>query len=248
MRNKIIYFERIYMIKKIFNAPVSYKERISKFEKIDTFIALLIILLYFFAVGISGIIVRYVSQNQITLIGGLINLTFVGIVLLVIKVRHQTIASIGLREGNIKLSLIMGIILAFFLFFCNCLSNIWFENQSFISFKEILIYLIYFLTVGLAEEVLFRGYLETRLHAVTGKVFVDVIIAGILFVLMHFPFRMVAYSLSFFDLIMNVQYMGDLFLTHLILSYIRIKSDSLYGAIIPHWISDLAYRIVTHFS
>ena len=34
--------------------------------------------------------------------------------------------------------------------------------------------------------------------------------------------------------------------SNLILAYIRIKSDSLYGAILPHWVSDFAYRIVIH--
>ena len=51
---------------------------------------------------------------------------------------------------------------------------------------------------------------------------------------------------SFIEFITNAPYILDLFITHLILSYVRIKSDSLYGTIIPHWISDLAYRIVTH--
>ena len=107
-------------------------------------------------------------------------------------------------------------------------------------------YLVYFFTVGLTEEVMFRGYLETRLHALTKHIWMDVIITGVLFVLMHFPFRMRAYSVSFIEFITNAPYILDLFITHLILSYVRIKSDSLYGAIIPHWISDFAYRIVTH--
>lgn len=64
--------------------------------------------------------------------------------------------------------------------------------------------------------------------------------------LMHFPFRMIAYNMTFFELAANVPYMIDLFLTSLVLSFIRVKSDSLYGAIIPHWISDLSYSIVTH--
>ena len=93
---------------------------------------------------------------------------------------------------------------------------------------------------------MFRGYIETRLHGYTKRIYLDVLLTGIMFLFMHYPFRMVAYHMTFGDLFTNVQYMLDLFITHLILSYIRIKSDSLYGAIIPHWISDLAYRIVTH--
>lgn len=230
----------------IFEVPDSYKNLVNSFEKVDAFIAVLIFILYCIAMALSGILVTHVSTNQITCIGGLINLVFVGIVLLFLKIRKQGIETIGLRKGNIKLSLIMGITLAVILFFCNCLSNILFEKQSFIPIKEILIYILYFFTVGLSEEVMFRGYIETRLHGYTKRIYLDILLTGLLFMLMHFPFRMVAYNMSFMDLITNVPYMLDLFVTHLILSFIRIKSDSLYGAIIPHWISDLAYRIVTH--
>ena len=70
------------------------------------------------------------------------------------------------------------------------------------------------------------------------------LVTGVLFVLMHFPFRMVAYDMSFWEIISNVRYIADLFITHLILAYIRIKSDSLYGAILPHWVSDLPIELL----
>lgn len=234
------------LLKKIFEVPDSYRKLVHGFGKADAFIAIVLFALYCFDMALSGILINYVSADQITYIGGLTNLVFVGIVLLTLKIRKQGIETIGLRRGNIKLSLTMGITLAVILFFCNCLSDILFEKQSFISIKEIMIYLLYFFAVGLVEEVMFRGYIETRLHGYTKRIYLDVLLTGILFLLMHYPFRMVAYHMTFWDLFTNVQYMLDLFITHLILSFIRIKSDSLYGAIIPHWISDLAYRIVTH--
>ena len=76
-------------------------------------------------------------------------------------VTDQGIETIGLKEGNIRLSFVLGGTLAAILFFCNCLSNVLFEHQSFIDFADILIYLVYFFTVGLVEEVLFRGCLQT---------------------------------------------------------------------------------------
>ena len=161
-------------------------------------------------------------------------------------IKKQGVETVGLKKGNIKLSLIMGIVLAVILFFCNCLSNIIFEGQVFVPFKTILIYIIYFFTVGLCEEVIFRGYILTRLYGMVRNVFIDILLAGVFFVLMHFPFRMIAYNMSFFELAANASYMTDLFVTSLVLSFIRVKSDSLYGAIIPHWISDLSYSIVTH--
>lgn len=233
-------------LKNIFEVPDSYRKLLNSYGKADAFIAIILFLFYCMSMALSGILVNYVSANQITYIGGLTNLMFVGIVLLTLRIKKQGLDTIGLRKGNIKLSLIMGITLSVILFFFNCLSNILFEKQSFIAIKEIMMYILYFFTVGLVEEIMFRGYIETRLHGYTKRIYIDVFLTGIMFLLMHFPFRMVAYHMSLWDLITNVGYLLDLFITHLILSFIRIKSDSLYGAILPHWISDLAYRIVTH--
>lgn len=121
-----------------------------------------------------------------------------------------------------------------------------FEGQTFVPLNTIILYIWYFFTVGLCEEVIFRGYILTRLYGIAKNVYIDMLLSGVLFVLMHFPFRMAAYHMSFWELITNLPYMADLFLTSLVLSFIRVKSDSLYGAVIPHWISDLSYAIVTH--
>lgn len=203
-------------------------------------------ILYCGAMIVSGFLNAYLTVLQRTVLGIIINCCFVGVVLLFLAVKKQGLETVGLKNGNIRLSLILGSVFAAILFFCNCLSNIIFEGQVFVPLKTILIYIIYFFTVGLCEEVIFRGYILTRLYGIVKNVYIDILLSGIFFVLMHFPFRMVAYDLSFLDLVTNVPYMTDLFVTGLILSFIRIKSDSLYGAILPHWISDLSYSIVTH--
>lgn len=60
-------------MKKLFDVPDSYKEHITKFDSSDGFLALGIIVTYFVVMTISGIIVQYISQLQITIIGGEIN-------------------------------------------------------------------------------------------------------------------------------------------------------------------------------
>lgn len=72
---------------------------------------------------------------------------------------------------------------------------------------------------------MFRGFLETGLHALTGHIWMDVIITGILFVFIHFPFRMCAYNLSFIEFITDIPYILNLFITHLILSYISANAN-----------------------
>ena len=233
-------------IRKIFEVPESYMQSVKHYSIKDTAMAMGLFILYCGALAVSGLVNKYLTDLEKTVSGIIINSCFVGVVLLFLVIKKQGVETVGMKKGNIKLSLIMGIVLAAILFFCNCLSNIIFEGQVFVSFKTILIYIIYFLTVGLCEEVIFRGYILTRLYGMVRNVFIDILLSGVFFVLMHFPFRMIAYNMSFFELLANVPYMTDLFVTSLVLSFIRVKSDSLYGAIIPHWISDLSYSIVTH--
>lgn len=233
-------------IKSFFSIPDSYIHKIENYSMIDAVMATGLFLLYCLAMIFSGLIVKLVSGLAITVIGGIINLCFVCIVFGLLILRKQGIETIGLKNGNIRLSLKIGTALAAVLFFCNCLSNVLFEGQKFISFDKIVIYFFYFYTVGLAEEVIFRGYIGTRLCGFIKNVYVVTGLTGLLFVLMHFPFRMIAYHMTFMELAANFPYMIDLFVTHLILSFIYLKSDSLYGAILPHWVSDLSYAIVTH--
>ena len=62
---------------------------------------------------------------------------------------------------------------------------------------------------------------------------------------MHFPYRMIVSGLTLSDLVIhNTGWLLDLFITHIILSLIYLKTNSLYGAILPHWMSNLVYNLI----
>lgn len=233
-------------LKSIFSVPQSYKKQIKDYSLKDLFFVFLIYFLYLCAMFFSGLIIKKFPNINTIYMGTTINILFVLLVLLILKIKKEKLSSLGLQGGYLKLSLILGITLSIILFFCNCLSNIIFEEQKFISLPKIIENIFYFLSVGLCEEILFRGYILTRLHSITKKIMLDIIITGILFVFMHFPFRMIIYNLSFINFICNYPYIIDLFITHCILTFIRIRSDNIYGSILPHWISDFSYSIVSH--
>ena len=233
------------MIRCLFKIPDTYMRSVKDYSGKDTAMAAVLFVLYCIAMVVSGIVANYLSGFYLTIFGGILNLFFVGVVFLFLILNKQGTETVGLKNGNIKLSLISGIALAGILFFCNCLLNIMLDGQKFVSLNTILLYVFYFFTVGLCEEVVFRGYILTRLYGVIKNVYVDILLSSVLFVLFHYPYRMIAYNMSFIQFITNVPYMADLFITSLILSYIRVRSDSIYGAIIPHWISDFSYSIIT---
>ena len=112
-------------------------KKTENYSMVDAALAMGLFFLYCLAMLFCGTIVNLVSGFAITVIGGVINLCFVGMVFGVLRLRKQGFETIGLKKGNIRLSLIMGTVLAAILFFCNCLSNVFFEGQKFISIDKI---------------------------------------------------------------------------------------------------------------
>ena len=93
------------------------------------------------------------------------------------------------------------------------------------------------------EEIVFRGYIGTRLNGFIKNKYVVLFITGVLFVVMHFPYRMIAANMSLSEF--DIGWLINLLIFHFEMSFIYMKTNSIFGAIIPHWISDLAYEIVS---
>jgi len=62
---------------------------------------------------------------------------------------------------------------------------------------------IYFLLTAVCEELVFRGYIGTRISGFFKNKYITVALTGILFVLMHFPYRLTAYDMTLSDLIIK---------------------------------------------
>lgn len=109
-------------------------------------------------------------------------------------------------------------------------------------FDESWRFTIYF---RLIKRTRFNRKMGTRLYGLIKNQYFVIVVTGILFISMHFPYRMIAYDMTIADLtIRNIGWILDLFLTHIVLSLIYLKTNSLYGSIIPHWMSNLAYNLI----
>lgn len=228
---------------KIIKSNDRYNNNLKKYDKKDGILALVlfvIIVILYASLAVLNKNVYFIREN-IRIVGCIFNFLMIVITILFVKFRKQNIDTIGLK-GRWKLSIIIGVILSSFYFYCNCLSHL-IEGKELISVNEILFLVIYFLLVSVCEEFVFRGYIGTRLNGLIKNKYVVLLITGILFVLMHFPYRMIAYNMLLTDL--DIGWLINLFIFHFIMSFIYMKTNSIYGSIIPHWISDLAYEIVS---
>ena len=228
---------------KIIKSNKEYNDNLKKYDKKDGMLAILLFAIIIIMYALLGILYKnnsFIKEN-IKIVGCIFNFLLIIITIIFVKSRKQRLNTIGLN-GRWKLSLIIGLILSLFYFYCNCLSHL-IEGRELISISEILFLAIYFLLVSVCEELVFRGYIGTRLNGLIKNKYIALFITGIFFVVMHFPYRMIAANMSLSDF--DIGWLINLFIFHLIMSFIYMKSNSIYGSIIPHWSSDLAYEIVS---
>ena len=228
---------------KIIKSNKEYNDNLKKYDKKDGMLAILLFAIIIIMYALLGILYKNNSfiKDNIKIIGCLFNLLLIIVTILFVKLRKQRLETIGLK-GRWKLSIILGGILSLFYFYCNCLDHL-INGEKLISITSILFLMIYFLLVSVCEELVFRGYIGTRLNGLIKNKYIVIIVTGILFVVMHFPYRVIATNMSLTDF--DIGWLINLFIFHLIMNFIYMKTNSIYGSIIPHWISDLAYEIVS---
>ena len=230
-------------MKKALCANQEYNDNLKKYDKKDGMLAILLFAIIIIMYALVGILYKNNSfiKDNIKIIGCLFNLLLIIVTIIFVKLRKQGLETIGLK-GRWKLSIILGGVLSLFYFYCNCLDHL-INGEKLISITSILFLMVYFLLVATCEEFVFRGFIGTRLNGLIKNKYIVVLITGLLFVIMHFPYRMTAANMSLSDF--DIGWLINLFIFHLIMSFIYMKTNSIYGSIIPHWISDLAYEIVS---
>src|SRR5574344_1314670 len=186
---------------KILESNINYKNEVSSYGKKDGLLALglfAIVILSYSILGLMRNNITFINDN-IILFGCIFNFILPIVTIGFVKFKKQSLSSVGLYKGKWKISCACGIVLACIYFFDNCISNLM-NGASLISGKSIAIYVVYYLLVAVCEEIVFRGYISTRIYGLIHNRWLAIVFSGLLFVLMHFPYRLIAYGMSFYDL------------------------------------------------
>lgn len=100
--------------------------------------------------------------------------------------------------------------------------------------------LLYFLfIIALPEEIIFRGYIMTRLEGVrTSKQ--AVLLSGLFFMLIHIPYQYLVSGMGFISYLLNgnLVTLAMTFVWHLVFCFIFKRTGSLYGVVLFHGIMD----------
>lgn len=218
------------MIKNFFSMDDTYKEMILNYTKADGIIAVMFYVILLFVHYFMGVLC---VKKQIYL-GIPINLLLIIACILLVLVRKQKLSSIGFTLKNIGKSLKTGVILGIiFTFLMNVLPNI-LAGGKIISFNQALYNVFYyFIIISWSEEVIFRGYIQTRLYGLIKNDFQAVLVTGFMFYAMHLPFQMLVNSkqISLINMVVII-------ILHVVMNFIYRRYNSIVGPTMFHGLLD----------
>ncbi|HZG60152.1 MAG TPA: type II CAAX endopeptidase family protein [Anoxybacillus sp.] len=142
------------------------------------------------------------SPFNMLLFGLFISIIELTPLIFILKFRKQSFRTIGLRKEMLFLSFIVGVIFA--------IPELVLSNENIISLKSIIgivnlliKFFYYFFCIALVEELIFRGYLQSIFQGVLSSKWISIVIVGMLFSLMHIPFRFWVSGQEFLPFIQN---------------------------------------------
>ncbi len=223
------------MTKKFFKIDNTYFEGVSQYNRKDAIIAIIIYLVIMMAYYIMGLI--YMKKGLY--IGIEVNVGLAILCFLAIKLRKQSLSSIGFTKRNFKKSMLLGLILGLIVLIANNLGNVIGGNEI-RSLSILMEKFVYFLLViALVEEIIFRGYLQTRIYGIIKKRIPSILIISFLFMIMHIPFQMGYANMNFITYIANNWItLCFTFLWHIIFNFLYMKYNSIIAPTIFHGFLD----------
>jgi len=176
----------------VFLVELQYEQEVSKFDKKDAIIAIIFFFVYFILItaALAALYVRTdLSEGTWQIIRNTSRVINLLIIVTIVKLRGQTLASIGLHGKNVRAAVVLGLGLApIFLAarFVPGFTGGW-QLQSDT-------YIFILLNVALAairEDISFVGFVQTRLHGLVKNKNSAINLGAAFFMLAHLPSRLI---------------------------------------------------------
>lgn len=160
------------------------------------------------------------------------------LILIVIFIGYLSISkekkdTIGISLNNIKQSIILGIIGGIVLLFLQTFLLCKVNGSEISILLPVLNNWIVFIVAAFEEEIIFRGYIQTRLSGLIKKQWITGIINALFFLSIHYPVRWVAAGrVSIFDL--SGVYIISLLALHYFCDGVYKKTNCIWGSVVLH--------------
>lgn len=214
---------------------LAYKEATASYRPADGVIALCF---YTFLMVFYTLLGRYfLSTGRLAGIVG--NLVPVLLCLALVRLRGEAFASVGFSTINLRKNLLIGLGLGLVAALVNAVPA-FLEGGQFVGASRLpFSAFYYFIVIALSEEILFRGYIQTRLYGLLKKDLAAINLCALMFSLLHIPFQMQRLGLrldAFF--IQKYPLLIITFIAHLFLNLLYRRTNSLVVPVLVHGFLD----------
>jgi len=217
-----------------------YKDEVSKYQKKDAIIAICFwagLMILYAAAGIISKSVSYIPSVAVTIV-------LLAVCAFIVLRKGGRISSIGFSSKNALPSLVVGLMCAIIPLI---LLNGFLPAVIYGWKLEPIGYLLYqffysLVAVAFVEEVLFRGYIQTRLYGIIKGNITSILMGALLFMLMHIPFQFAYSGMGILGQMFFLN-LAFTFMFHIVLNLIYIKYNVIYGAILLHTLNNWIYDI-----
>lgn len=220
-------------LKDFFKVDLKYKESVLKYGQTDGILALIIyslVMIFYYAMGIV-----YARTNLY--LGVLINLVLAFVCIAFALIKKQNLESIGFSRKNLKKSIILGVIFGLVVLLVNLIPGLM-SGKILNTLPNLLVNLLYYLVIiALVEEIIFRGYIQTRIYGLVKKPILAILLTAFLFMSIHIPFQMYVNHMNFILYISsNYITLVFTFIWHIVLNFLYTKYNSIVAPTIFHTI------------
>lgn len=219
-------------MRKFFSTDKKYQEELLQYSKIDAVIA---IGFYAFYMGVYYWMGRLYADQQIYL-GVACNLLLAVGCLLLVMARRQKLSSVGLTVYKLKKAVSAGSVLGVaVIVFAHILPRVLAGTGLILNSRFLYQVFYYFVAIGFTEELIFRGYIQTRLYGLFQNDFAAIAVGAVMFSLMHIPFQMGMANMDFFEFLRNnVIWLLLLLGWHVVFNFLYRKYNSIFTGTIFH--------------
>lgn len=219
------------MFKSFFRTDETYEEQVAKYGRKD---ALMAIAVWGIVMAIYYLMGQLFAKTNFY-VGTYVNIALAILCISLVVLTKQKIMTIGFTKVNVVKSIRLGSILGIIVVIVANIMNVA-EGRSLVPLQTIASNFVYYMVaISLVEEIVFRGYIQTRIYGLGIKPIVTMMLGGIFFMLMHIPFQM---GLAKVGLLEYVQFNWvTLLLTffwHILFNFLYRKYNTIYTPTIFH--------------
>lgn len=234
----------------VLGACAEYAEQSKKYglkDVLSAFILYIVLLVEFILMG--NIFVNRgttINETFIFTITGFMALSIISFVCLLCVAHKHKFRTVGFSKthwfNSFKIGMCLSIIVVIWGLIRIFIFHGVIRNGGWLISSRIVYYMVF---IGFMEEFVFRGYIGTRLYGFIPNKKLSIVIAGIMFSLLHVPFQAIIAQVAPLDYLMtNSINLLIIFIMHIGFQHLYAKYNSIIAPTMFHFIWDFSQWLI----